>query len=248
MKKILSLLLCVTAFSLTGCEDDTNVQDEVVESNVLMTYVGNENYSMAMGMVDAGHVLEFYKDGTLKITGTFMNTGMGANLVESMEGSYTNDGDEYTLSYSYAESTYTDTFEIVDGQFTGKIWLFMSYPSVDITYYEVNTLDYKASTKILYGTMQNDTNFTAYVVQLYSDNTFVVCINENGVLSQKEGTYEIITYSVSDDKDNEISFTYKVDSTNVNDVFNYSNANAFDYSLRTSTENNDNYVKVIKMQ
>lgn len=238
MKKFLSaLLLCVFGFALSGCDSN----------GIAMTYVGTTGYSMSMGYLDVGHVVEFYKDNTVVISGSFISDGMMGSLFDVMEGEYTVEGDTYNLVYYYSDKEYEVSFDIKEGEFTTKLWLFNGYPSYDITYYNVNELNYTISTKVSYGTVQNGTNFAAYVVQLYSDMSFVLNVNENGELSTITGKYEIIVYSVSSGLSNEIKFTYELNGVESTDTFDY-DANAFDFNIETSSTTNDVYVKMLKMQ
>lgn len=236
MKKLLLLAVAVTATtSLTACSED----------HVNMTFVGTyEMVIPSMGTISGGHLINFNTDGTLDIYAGFYN--VHGPSMDHMQGTYTIDGDDVSIEYSFNDTDYDTTFTLTDETFATKIFLGANMPSSDVTYYQIDTLSFDTDSKVSIGSRSVDGKPLAYALELKSNNTFNFSGLINTTKVSLKGDYEVISGGL--DNDDTIEFTYKTNSTDRNESFTYNNTNCFSFNLIHSSNTLDTNVTVVRFQ
>ncbi|MFI3251912.1 MAG: hypothetical protein R3Y60_02100 [bacterium] len=237
MKKLLLTIgVVVAATQLTACAEDP----------VKMTFVGTyEINSPYMGIMGGGHLINFNNDGTLDIYAAFYGEVAGASM-NHMEGTYTIDGDDVSIEYSFDDTDYETSFTLTDETFATKIYLGASMPSSDVTYYQIDTLSFDKDSKVSIGTINNNGKPLAYAVELKTNNTF----NFSGLINTTKvtlsGEYSVPVVDVTED--DTITFTYKTNNTEREESFNYNTTEYFSFNLIHSANTFDTNVKLVRFQ
>ncbi len=244
MKKILLGIVCLfSVLSLTGCgEKEVNVN----------SYVGTyEKNISTMGTIYGGHLINMYEDGTLEIYYGFYGTVGTSNGV--MLGEYSTQESKTSISYTLNETLYETSFEISEDSFRAQIFLAQSMPddssdsnSPGLTYYEVGYNDFNKMSNVLIGAQSIDNNHVAYFLELKVDDTFVLYSNFNGKFVKIEGSYKKVVKGIDDD--NEIEFTYKLDSSEKTSSFIYNNTYAFEFNIENNLNVINTNVMLVRFQ
>lgn len=230
MKKvILSLIMFVCLFSISGCDFETETSDVV-------SYVGTyEKYSSTMGEMTGGHLINFYNDGTLEIYYGFL-AGIGSSN-GMMRGSYVLEDSDTSISYTFGDDEYKTKFNIEEDSFRTQIFLGASMPDdgldaslPGITYYKVETLDFHPMSNVLIASKLVDGKIVAYILEMKSDKTFNLVANFDGNNVIINGVYKSVVNGL--DYDDEIEFTYILSNEEVVVSCVYNNTKSFKFNLQ----------------
>lgn len=199
-------LLVLVIGTVTGCNSDDksgedNINDSIYyddEKRIEMTFVGsNSKPAGAMGTMSGGHLLNFYKNGTVEIFSGFFATVAGSKS-EFYYGTYKLDGDKLSVEYKAEDETLSFETTINDDMFRAQIYLIAAFPDdgtnsevAGYDYYRIDNMTVKQAQSAYLGVYKNENTYRAYCLRLNNDNTFDLSLNENGVIGTTNGQFNI---------------------------------------------------------